>query len=441
MTSPPELSPRRPHVVIIGGGFAGLHAARGLRRADVDVTVVDRTNHHLFQPLLYQVATATLAPSDITVPIRWILRRQQNTRVLMAEVTGIDVARRAVELDGGDQELAYDFLVVASGARHSYFGHDEWERTAPGLKSLDDAFDIRRRFLLAYERAEKTPPGPERDALMTIVIVGGGPTGVELAGIIPDVARHALADDFREIDTRQTRVVLIEGGARLLASFAESLSARARRDLEDLGVEVRTGAIVTRVAREGVYIGDEHIPARTVFWAAGNAASPLGRMLGAPVDRAGRVLVEADLSIPGHREVFVAGDLAAVTQADGTGVPGVAPAANQMGRAVADNIVRDLIHAPRARFRYTDKGNMATIGRNRAIAQIRQAKFTGRIAWLMWLFIHIMYLVGFRNRASVLLQWAYAYFTWQRGSRLITGAVAREHQDAPASGPTVPGGW
>ena len=431
----------RPHVVVIGGGFAGLHAARTLRRAEVDVTLVDRTNHHLFQPLLYQVATATLAPSDISVPIRWVLRRHKNIRVLMAEVTGIDVARRVVQLDGGDREMSYDYLVVASGARHSYYGHDDWERLAPGLKSLDDAFEIRRRFLLAYERAERVEAGPARDAYMTFVIVGGGPTGVELAGIIPDVARHALAEDFRAIDTRQTRVVLLEGGPRLLPSFPESLSARARRDLEELGVEVRTGFIVTRVARDGVYVGDEHIPARTVFWAAGNAASPLGRMLGAPVDRSGRVLVEADLSIPGHREVFVAGDLAAVTQADGTSVPGVAPAANQMGAAAGRNILRDLSRSPREHFRYTDKGNMATIGRHRAIAVIRRAKFGGRIAWLLWLFIHIMYLVGFRNRVSVLIQWAYAYFTWQRGSRLITGAVAREQQDAPAAGPTIPGGW
>ena len=430
----------RPRVVIIGGGFAGLHAARTLKDADVDITLVDRTNHHLFQPLLYQVATATLGPSDISVPIRWVLRRHANVRVLMAEATGIDVARRVVELDG-ERELPYDYLVVASGARHSYFGHADWERVAPGLKSLDDAFEIRRRFLLAYERAEKLEPGPLRDAYMTFVIVGGGPTGVELAGIIPDVARHALADDFRAIDTRRTRVVLVEGGPRLLPSFPEQLSARARRDLEELGVEVRTGSIVTRVARDGVYIGDEHVPARTVFWAAGNAASPLGRMLGAPVDRAGRVMVEPDLSIPGHREVFVAGDLAAVTQADGTTVPGVAPAANQMGRAAARNILRDLSRSPRARFRYTDKGNMATIGRHRAIAVIRRAKFGGRLAWLMWLFIHIMYLVGFRNRVSVLFQWAYAYFTWQRGSRLITGAVAKEQQDAPSSGPAIPGGW
>ena len=422
---------RRPHVVIVGGGFGGLRAARHLRRADVDITLVDRTNHHVFQPLLYQVATATLAPSDISVPIRWLLRRQKNTRVLLARATAVDPARRTVTLDDGERELAYDYLVLAAGARHSYFGHDDWERVAPGLKSLEDAFDVRRRFLLAFEEAEKTLDPAEREAFMTFVLVGGGPTGVELAGIIPDVARHALVEDFREIDTRRTRVVLVEGGPRLLPSFPEALSERARRDLEGLGVEVRLNAMVTAVARDGVHIGDEFIPARTTFWAAGNAASPLGKSLGVPVDRAGRVQVERDLSVPGHPEVFVVGDMAAFTH-DGQVVPGVAPAANQMGHLAAHNVLRDLAAQPRAHFRYRDKGNLATIGRHRAIAVIGRVKLTGNVAWWFWLFIHILYLVGFRNRLSVLVQWAYAYFTYQRGVRLITGSMRKEFQDAPA---------
>ena len=423
--------PRRPHVVIIGGGFGGLRAARTLRDADVDITLVDRTNHHLFQPLLYQVATATLAPSDISVPIRWLLRRQKNTHVLLAEVTDIDVDARQVVLDGGERTLAYDYLVVAAGARHSYYGKDHWERTAPGLKSIDDAFDIRRRFLLAFERAEKATDPAERAAQLTFVIVGGGPTGVELAGIIPDVARHALVEDFREIDTRDTRVILLEGGRRLLPAFSEALSARALRDLDALGVEVRLGSIVTDVTPEGVMIGDEFIAARSVFWAAGNAASPLGRMLDAPLDRSGRVQVERDLSIPGHREVFVVGDMAAY-EYDGVVVPGVAPAANQMGRSAAHNVARDLASQPREHFRYKDKGNMATIGRHRAVAVLGKLELTGWLAWNAWLFVHIMYLVGFRNRISVLVQWAYAYFTYQRGVRLITGTIRKDQQDAPA---------
>ena len=431
---------RRPHVVIVGGGFGGLRAARHLRRADVDVTVVDRTNHHLFQPLLYQVATATLAPSDISVPIRWLLRRQKNTRVLMAHVTAVDVARRTVTLDDGERDLAYDYLVLAAGARHSYFGHAEWERDAPGLKSLEDAFDIRRRFLLAFEEAEKETDPAAREAYMTFVLVGGGPTGVELAGIIPDVARYALAEDFREIDTRTTRVILVEGGKRLLPSFPEELSERARRDLERIGVEVRLNSIVTSVSDRGVQVGDEFIPARTIFWAAGNSASPLAQSLGVPLDRAGRVQVERDLSLPGHPEVFAVGDMAAFTQ-DGQLVPGVAPAANQMGRLAAHNILRDLAAQPRAHFRYRDKGNLATIGRHRAIAVIGRLKLAGNVAWWFWLFIHILYLVGFRNRISVLIQWAYAYFTYQRGVRLITGSMRKEYQDAPGRDAVLTPRW
>ena len=409
----------RPRVVIIGGGFAGLSAARTLRSAPVDVTVVDRTNHHLFQPLLYQVATATLAPSDISAPIRWLLREQPNTRVLLAEVRGVLPDARVVLLDDG-RELPYDWLIVATGTRHSYFGHDEWERFAPGLKSLDDALEMRRRFLLAYERAELTDDPAERDALQTFVIVGGGPTGVELAGMLPDIARRALREDFRSIDTARTRVILVEGGPRVLPTFPEDLSERARRDLESLGVEVRTNAIVTHVDGEGVLAGDERLRARTVFWAAGNAASPLARSLGTTLDRQGRVRVQPDLSVPEHPEIFVVGDLAAFEH-DGVPVPGVAPAANQEGRHAARNIRRDLENAPRTPFRYFDKGSLATIGRARAVALFGGVRVGGFIAWLMWLFIHILYLAGFRNRLSVLIQWGYAYFTYQRGVRLITG--------------------
>jgi len=447
-------SPGRPRVVILGAGFAGLNVAKRLGRADVDVTVVDRTNHHLFQPLLYQVATATLAPSDITVPIRWVLRRQRNTRVLMASADRVDVERRLVVLDGGARELPYDYLVVATGARHSYFGHDEWEAVAPGLKSIADAYDMRRRFLTAFELAEKETDPAVREALQTFVVVGGGPTGVELAGILPDTAKYALHEDFRIIDTRKTRVLLLEGGPRLLPAFPETLSAVAARDLQQLGVEVRTNSVVSRVEPDAVYVGPERIATRTVFWAAGNVASPLGHSLGAPVDRAGRVEVLADLSIPGHPEVFVLGDLAAVRlDAEDAGetsarswqgaavkdapaptpatapappprfVPGVAPAAMQMGKHAATNILARIAGRPTRPFRYLDKGNLATIGRHRAVADFGRLRVSGQIAWWMWLFIHLLYLVGFRNRVSVLVQWAYAYFTYQRGVRLIAEAV------------------
>jgi NADH dehydrogenase len=432
----------RPRVVIIGGGFGGLTAARHLRHADVDVTLVDRVNHHLFQPLLYQVATAVLAPSDITVPIRWVLRRQQNALVLMAEARDVDVDRRIVFLDDERRELPYDYLVVAAGARHSYFGHDEWEDTAPGLKSIADAYEMRRRFLMAFELAEKADDATVRLEYQTFVIVGGGPTGVELAGMIPDTAR-GFCRDFRRIDAKRTRVILIEGGKRLLAAFPEELGARAKRDLESLGVEVRLDSIVTRVERDGVFIGDERIGTRTVFWAAGNAASPLGRALGAPVDRAGRVHVESDLSVPGHPEVFAVGDLAAYTDR-GTPVPGVAPAANQMGEHAAKQILASLAGKPRTPFHYFNKGDLATIGRYRAVASFGKLKFTGWLAWWLWLFVHLLYLVGFRNRASVLVQWAYSFFTWQRGVRLISGEMTRQRRlgapaDIPAASPPVPG--
>lgn len=412
------MTARTPHVVILGGGFGGIRAARALRTAPVRITLIDRTNHHVFQPLLYQVATAGLAGSDIASPIRWMLRHQRNATVLMSEVSAIDPERRVVALDDALPDLEYDYLIAATGARHSYFGHGEWEAHAPGLKSLEDALAIRRRFLIAFELAEKTDDSEERQALLTFVLVGGGPTGVELAGVMQEIAR-AMRSDFRRTDTQQTRVILLEGGPRVLPSFPESLSKRAHQDLLDLGVEVRVNALVTRVESEAVWIGDERIATRTVFWAAGNEASRIGQSLGARHDRAGRVEVEPDLSVRGHPEIFVIGDLAIVRQ-DGKQVPAVAPAAMQMGTAAARNIRHDLRGEPRVSFRYRNKGDLATIGRHKAIADFGKFHVTGRLAWWLWLFVHIMYLVGFRNRLSVLLQWAYAYVTYQRGVRLIT---------------------
>jgi NADH dehydrogenase len=406
------------HVVILGGGFGGVRAARGLRTTAVRITLIDRTNHHVFQPLLYQVATAGLAPSDIASPIRWMLRHQRNVTVLMSEARAVDPKRRVVLLGNGQPEIPYDYLIAATGARHSYFSHGEWEAHAPGLKSLEDALEIRRRFLLAFETAEKTDDPDERRALQTFVLVGGGPTGVELAGVMQEIAR-GMRSDFRRIDTGQTRVLLLEGGPRVLPSFPESLSVRAHKDLIDLGVEVRTNALVTRVEPDAVWISDERIASRTVFWAAGNEASRVGRSLGSHHDRAGRVEVNPDLSVPEHPEVFVIGDLAIIRQ-NGKQVPAVAPAAIQMGAAAARNIRHDLRGEPRVSFRYRNKGDLATIGRYRAIADFGKFHVTGRLAWWFWLFVHIMYLVGFRNRLSVLLQWAYAYFTYQRGVRLIT---------------------
>lgn len=421
----------RPRVVIIGGGFGGLAAAKVFRGEAVDVTVIDRTNHHLFQPLLYQVAMAGLAPSDITVPIRWILRNERNARVILGDVVKIDAAAREIAVDCLDAPVGYDALIVTAGARHSYFGHDAWELNAPGLKSLDDALEMRRRFLLAFEHAEIAPDAAERERLMTFVIVGGGPTGVELAGMMVEIVRKAMPNDFRNIDTRKSRVILVEAGPRLLPAMPQRSSARARRDLERLGVEVRTGAMVTGIDQDGARMGDELIRARNVFWAAGIQASPLGAMLGAPVDRAGRVIVREDLSVPGHPELFVAGDLAAVKRADGSLVPGVAPAAMQEGRHAAQNALRNINGETTKLFHYYNKGDLATIGRNRAIAVFGRVEVAGYPAWLLWLFVHIMYLAGFRNRLSVLIQWAYAYFTFQRGVRLITSA---ESVAAPLSG-------
>jgi NADH dehydrogenase len=410
---------RRPRVVIVGSGFGGLYAARALKRADVELTVLDRTNHHLFQPLLYQVATATLAPTDITAPIRWLLRRQRNATVLMLEVQRVDVERRVVVAEGG-REIPYDYVIVAAGARHSYFSHPEWETIAPGLKSIDDAIRLRHRILSAFERAELETDPAERAAWLTFVIVGAGPTGTELAGMLPTIARHSLPRDFRRIAHEQVRVVLLEGGPRVLVTYPEALSERARLDLTNLGVEVRTGALVTSVERGRVHVGDgEVLRSHTVIWAAGNAASPLGRSLGAPVDRVGRVLVGPDLSIPGHPEVFVIGDLASI-ESRGKPVPGVAPAAMQMGAHAARNLRRDLEQRARVPFVYRNKGDLATIGRHRAIADFGRVQVTGWLAWWFWLFLHILYLAGFRNRLSVLIEWAYSYFTYDPGARLIT---------------------
>jgi NADH dehydrogenase len=408
----------RPHIVIIGGGFAGMAAARSLRNSAVRITLVDRENHHVFQPLLYQVASAALAPSDIAVPIRWLLRYQRNATVLLAESASIDRENRTVVLMDGSR-LDYDYLIVAAGTRHSYFGNHDWEGTAPGLKTLTDAMEIRNRFLKAFELAECCEDPSEREALLTIVIVGGGPTGVELAGIMISVARKALTRDFRRIDTSKTRVVLVEGGPRLVPAFRENLSHQAVRDLEALGVEVLLNSAVTRVDDHAVWIGETRIPTRTVFWAAGNEASHLSGDVGAATDRARRVRVKPDLSVPDDPRIFVTGDQAAFVQPDGSPVPGVAQAAMQMGRTAARNILRDLEGSPRRSFRYVTHGELAVIGRYRALAQFPWFTFTGVFAWLLWLFVHILYLAGFRNRLSVMVQWGYAFVTWQRGVRLI----------------------
>ncbi len=411
----------RPHVVIVGGGFGGMSAARALADAPVRITLLDRTNHHLFQPLLYQVATAVLNPSDISVPIRWLLRHQANVTVVMADVDRVDATARTVSLDGGTVQLTFDYLVLATGARHAYFGHSEWEQHAPGLKSIEDALEMRRRFLLSFEAAERASAAGERDALLTFVIVGGGPTGVELAGMIPEVTRYTLKGEFRRIDPSKARVLLLEGGPRILPSFPEELSARAQRDLEALGVSVRTNCVVTDVDADGVMANGERINAHTVFWGAGNQASSLGKQIGVPTDRAGRVVVNRDLSVPGHQGIFVVGDLASTTTEDGRPVPAVAPAANQMGALAGKNIARELKGLPRESFRYVNKGDLATIGRHKAVAVIAGRKLTGTFAWLTWLFVHILYLVGLRNRLTVVVLWAYQYFTFERGVRLISG--------------------
>ena len=408
-----------PHVIIAGGGFGGLYAARALRRAPVRITLLDRKNHHVFQPLLYQVATAALSPGDIASPIRWILRHQPNVEVQLAELRRVDVARRTVVLTDG--EMSYDYLILATGATHAYFGRDEWRTVAPGLKTLEDALEIRRRVLLAFERAEREADPSRRRALLTFVVIGGGPTGVELAGALAEISRQSLARNFRHFDPGSARVLLLEGGPSLLAAFPETLRSAARRHLERIGVDVRTGCVVTRVENGRVEAAGESIEAATMLWAAGVAASPLGGTLGVPTDRAGRVAVLPDLTIPGHPEVFVAGDLAFLAGLNGKPLPGVAQVAIQMGKHAARNIRRAIAGDPYLPFTYTDLGNMATIGRASAIADFGWLRLSGWIAWLAWLFVHIMNLIGFRNRIVVLVQWAWAYFSYQRAIRLITG--------------------
>lgn len=408
-----------PHVVIIGGGFGGLTAAKQLDGARVRVTLVDRLNHHLFQPLLYQVAMAGLSPADIAAPIRSVVRFQPNVRVLLAEVQDIDVATRRVVLDRG--ELQYDYLIVAAGAQNHYFGHDDWAKYAVGLKDIDDAVEVRRRVLLAFEAAERTVDPAERERLLTFVVVGGGPTGVELAGALGELSRYVLARDFRNINPAHAKIILIEGGPRILSSFPDSLAMRAVIDLGQLGVEVRAGLRVTKIDGRGVEANGKFIPTATVLWAAGVRGSPLAARLGGEVDRAGRVVVNPDLSVASRKEVFAIGDMAAFLHQDGKPLPGVSPVAIQQARHVAHCLTADLDHEPRTPFVYVDKGSMATIGRAAAIAHIGKLRIGGFIAWMLWLLVHIFFLITFRNRLAVLFNWAYQYFTYKRGARLITG--------------------
>lgn len=423
---------RIPRVVIVGAGFAGLTAAQRLARLPVQVTIIDRKNHHTFQPLLYQVATAGLSPGEIAAPIRWILRGHANIEVLLGEVLEFNVAQRKVVIK--DEQLDYDFLIVASGATHAYFGHEEWEPNAPGLKTIEDALEIRRRVLLAFELAERdretsqeAPQENGRDREnsprpLQFVVIGGGPTGVELAGTLAEIARHAMNHEFRNIDPRDSKILLIEGGPRVLPAYSENLSRKAEAQLSRLGVEVRTSQMVTGIEPGAVWVGDQKIPSPVILWAAGVAASPLGKKLGVPVDRAGRVEVEADLSVPGHPEVFVIGDLAALKDESGKLLPGVAQVAIQQGNWAGEMIARELEKQPRRPFHYRDKGSLATIGRAAAVAKIGRLELSGYFAWLAWLFIHIFFLIGFRNRILVMTQWAWSYLTYERGARLITGS-------------------
>jgi len=424
-----------PRVVIVGAGFGGLEAARALGNAPVHVTLIDRRNYHTFQPLLYQVATAGLSPGEIAAPVRSILRRYKNIEVLMAEVTGLDVVHRIVKTP--EVEIMYDYLIVAAGAGHSYFGHDDWEPFAPGLKTIEDALEIRRRVLLAFELAERDAAAGETESQLNFVVVGGGPTGVELAGTLGEISRHALAHEFRSIDPARTHIVLLEGGPRILPSYAEDLSRSAEQQLRHLGVEVRTSTMVTRVEAGAVYLGSTRLPATVILWAAGVAASPLGKSLGVPVDRAGRVPVQPDLSIAAHPEVFVIGDLAAARNEHGKPLPGVAPVAIQQGKFVGKVIRSETeAHSDRSRpehdgrgsiarpaFHYWDKGSLATIGRAAAVAEFGRIHISGFLAWLSWLFVHIFFLIGFRNRLLVFIQWAWSYVTYERGARLITGST------------------
>jgi NADH dehydrogenase len=424
------MSPSRgstPRVVIIGAGFGGLTAARRIAQLPVQVTVLDRRNHHIFQPLLYQVATAGLSPGEIATPIRSILKDYSNIEVLLEEVVDFKLDHKQIITK--EQTLDYDFLVIAAGATHAYFGHDEWEPLAPGLKMIEDALEIRRRVLLAFELAERnaerqrTQQSNDADqSLLQFVVIGAGPTGVELAGTLAEIAHHALNEEFRHIDPRKTRILLIEGGPRVLPAYSEELSRKAEAQLRRLGVEVRNSHLVTHIEPGAVWVGDERIASPVVLWAAGVAASPLGQKLGVPIDRAGRVLVRPDLSIPGHSEVFVIGDLAALNDEAGNLLPGVAQVAIQQGNCVAETIARDLRNQPRRNFHYHDKGSLATIGRAAAVAQIGKFEFSGYFAWLAWLFIHILFLIGFRNRLMVMIQWGWSYLTYERGARLITGS-------------------
>jgi NADH:ubiquinone reductase (H+-translocating) len=409
----------RPRVVIIGGGFGGLNAAKALKDAPVDVLLLDRRNHHVFQPLLYQVAAAALSPGDIASPIRWVLRHLENVHVWLAEATAIDPARRVVVL--ADGEVGYDHLIISAGATHAYFGHDEWRAHAPGLKTLEDALEIRKRVLLAFEQAERETDRAAQRRLLTFVVVGGGPTGVELAGSLAEISRHALANDFRRIDPESARVILVESGAHVLSSYPEHLSAFARGALERLGVAVWTGSLVTGVEANRVHVGSETIEAGTILWAAGVSASPLGRSLGVPLDRAGRVLVNEDLTAPGHPEISVVGDLAAFKTKDGKWLPGVAQVAIQQAAHAARNVVRVVAGETPQPFTYRNLGNLATIGRNSAVADMPRFSMKGYSAWLFWLFVHVLNLIGFRNRITVMVQWAFSYMTYQRSVRLITG--------------------
>jgi len=409
-----------PKVVIVGGGFGGLYAAKELAEKNVRVTLVDRTNHHLFQPLLYQVATAGLSPADIAQPIRHILKEAKNTEVVMAEVDRIDPQSKQVHTTKG-LIFSYDYLIVAAGARHSYFGHDEWERFAPGLKNLADALELRRRILQAFEAAEIANSEEERRAALTFIVVGAGPTGVEMAGAVAELARHTLAEDFRRVDPRATRVLLVEGVARVLPAFREDLSRSALKQLQSMGIEVRTGTMVKEVTNHGVTVNGEFIPCRTVIWAAGNAAAPIGKSLSAETDRAGRVIVNEDLTVPGHPEVFAIGDMACFKHQTGEPLPALSPVAMQMGRHAAKNILSRVQGQQLAAFHYFDKGTMATIGRNKAVADLKFVRFGGYLAWLSWLFVHLIFLIGLRNRLLVFFQWTWAYLTYGRGARLIYG--------------------
>jgi NADH dehydrogenase len=407
-----------PRVIVVGAGFGGLEAAKKLACKNLRLTVVDRTNYHLFQPLLYQVATAALSPADIAAPTRAILHKCKNVEVILGEVQSVDINNRVVH--AGELTLLYDYLILATGARHSYFGHPEWERLAPGLKSLEDAVEVRRRILMAFEYAEKITDATARAAALTFVVIGGGPTGVEMAGAIAEIARHTLSRDFRHIDPSSARVVLIEGEPQVLAAFPEDLRLSAMKQLRDLGVELRTGVHATDLTEDGLKVGDEFIPCRVKIWAAGNNASFVGKSLGVPVDRVGRVVVQADLTIPGHREVQVIGDLANFSGKDGKPLPGVSPVAMQQGRHAARNILAMIEGRKSQRFRYFDKGSMATIGRNKAVADLHLFHLSGLPAWMAWLFVHILFLVGFRNRLVVMFQWAWAYLSFDKGARLIT---------------------